>query len=135
MADAPTTKLVIPSKLAEVPAVQQAIRDEVQAQGYDEDTVFAVRLALEEALSNAIRHGNCGDESKSVTVEYAIDPKQIRISVADEGCGFQPDTLPDPCAEENLARPHGRGVMLMQAYMDEVSYNDAGNCVTMVKTP
>jgi len=133
MADAPTTKLVIPSKLAEVPAVQQAIRDEVQAHGYDEEAVFAVRLSLEEALSNAIRHGNCGDETKSVTVEYAIDPNQIRISITDEGCGFQPETLPDPCAEENLARPHGRGVMLMQAYMNEVSYNDAGNRVTMVR--
>ncbi|MFW6038880.1 MAG: ATP-binding protein [bacterium] len=134
MADVPITKMVIASRLSEVPAVQQAILDEVKCHGYGQDTLFAVRLALEEALSNAIRHGNGEDPTKKVTIEYAVTDQRIEVSIADEGHGFQPDTLPDPTDDENLARPHGRGVMLMQAYMNEISYNDRGNRVTMVRT-
>ena len=134
MADDATTKMVIASKLTEVPRVQQAVREEIEQHGYGEDTTFAVRLALEEALSNAIKHGNDGDESKTVTIDYQVDEHEIRISVTDEGAGFNRDCLPDPRAEENLTRPHGRGVMLMEAYMTEVAYNASGNCVTMVRT-
>lgn len=133
MADVPTTKMVIPSKLEEVPRVHEAILAELNEHGYSQEAIFAVRLAMEEALSNAVRHGNGGDPAKTVTVEYAVTDQRIWISVADEGHGFEPETLPDPCDEENLARPHGRGVMLMQAYMTEVAYNERGNCVTMVR--
>lgn len=126
--------MVIASDLSEVPTVQQAILEEVQRAGHGEDTVFAVRLALEESLSNAIRHGNQNDPSKHVTVEYAITPGEVRISIADEGEGFEPEALPDPRDEENLDRPCGRGVLLINAYMNEVRYNDKGNCITMIRT-
>lgn len=126
--------MVIASELTQVPRVQRAILDEVERHGYGPDAVFAVRLALEEALSNAIRHGNANDCTKQVTIDYAVTDDEVRISVADEGPGFDPASLPDPRAEENLERPHGRGVMLMQAYMTEVFYNKKGNCVTMIRT-
>jgi serine/threonine-protein kinase RsbW len=113
--------------------VMQSIVAAVESHGYSEGAVFAVRLALDEALSNAIRHGNQNNPKKTVTVEYEVTDDQARISICDEGPGFTPADLPDPTLDENLERPHGRGVMLIQAYMTEVSYNDKGNCVTMVK--
>ncbi|MEM1028508.1 MAG: ATP-binding protein [Planctomycetota bacterium] len=127
------TKLVFPSKLSEVPEAQRAIVEAAQDAGFDEKALFAVRLALDEALTNAVRHGNASDPSKHVTVEFSSEPNQLTVSIEDEGPGFAPDELPDPTAEENLGRPHGRGVMLMRAYMTDVQFNDRGNRVTMVK--
>lgn len=134
MADVSTTRMVIASELTHVPQVQQAVLDQVKRHGHGQDMIFAVRLALEEALSNAIRHGNQGDPAKNVTVEYAVTEDEVRISIADEGPGFEPEKLPDPRDEENLDRPHGRGVMLMQAYMTKVFFNKKGNSVTMIRT-
>ena len=126
--------MVIASELSQVPRVQKVVLEELERHGHGQETAFAVRLALEESLSNAIRHGNQNDPSKQVVIEYAVTADEVRISVTDEGPGFQPETLPDPREEENLARPCGRGVMLMQAYMTDVAYNDKGNKVTMVRT-
>jgi len=126
-------KVVIPSVMDDAVNVMQSIVSAVEAQGFSEGAVFAVRLALDEALSNAIRHGNQNDPKKHVTVEYEITEDTARICICDEGTGFKPSELPDPTLDENLERPHGRGVMLIQAYMTEVSYNGRGNCVTMIK--
>ncbi len=126
-------KLVIPSKLTELPGVQQVIIQKAEALGYGREEVFAIRLALDEAVTNAIHHGNANDPSKHVTVEYQVDDQAVRIKVTDEGGGFCPDRLPDPTLEDNLATPNGRGVMLIQAYMSEVQFNRCGNCISMVK--
>lgn len=126
-------KHVVPSVHAEVAKVQQEIMAAVEAAGFSDNARFAIRLALDEALANAVRHGNCNDSSKKVTVEYEIDDKQIRISVADEGCGFKPDAIPDCTKNENLTRPSGRGVMLIKSFMTSVSFNARGNCITMIK--
>lgn len=101
--------------------------------GYGEACAFAIRLAMEEALCNAIRHGNRMDPSKVVEVDYDIDPARAIITVTDQGEGFDPSTVPDPTTDENLEKPTGRGIMLMRAYMDEVHFNDRGNQVRMVK--
>ena len=133
MAEAAKTKLVFPSRLDEVPAVQQAIVDAAQQAGFDEQALFAIRLALDEALTNAVRHGNGSDPAKQVAVEFSADETQLVIQIQDQGPGFAPDELPDPTAEENLCRPHGRGVMLMRAYMTDVQFNPQGNRVTLTK--
>jgi len=104
-----------------------------EAQGYGPEVCFAIRLALEEALSNAIRHGNRFDANKKITVSSCVGAEQTAITVADEGEGFDPGAVPDPTADENLEKPCGRGIMLMRAYMDEVIYNEAGNEVRLVK--
>lgn len=127
------TRLSFPSKLSEVPAVQNQIVHAAEASGFEPDTVFAIRLALDEALTNAVRHGNNSDPDKQVNVEYQVGPKDIVISIEDEGPGFSPEDLPDPTAEENICRPHGRGVMLMRAYMSDVAFNKSGNRVTLTK--
>ena len=128
-------RTAIPSQLDRVPEVVETIVAEVEkVGGYPDRSVFAIRLSIDEAVTNAIRHGNGQDPHKQVVIEYEVGADRVTVRVCDEGPGFAPDELPDPTAEENLIRTHGRGVMLMNAYMTEVSFNDRGNCVTLVKT-
>ncbi|MEM6503964.1 MAG: ATP-binding protein [Planctomycetota bacterium] len=122
----------IPSINAEAAQVMQEILDATEEYGYKREG-FAVRLALDEALVNAVKHGNKNDPGKTVQVECSIDDNRIVIQIEDQGPGFVPDELPDPTAEENLGRPNGRGVMLMRAYMTEVDFNDRGNRVILTK--
>lgn len=113
--------------------VADALLDQLQARGYSEVTVFAVRLAVEEALNNAIRHGNRLDPEKKAELVYEVTDECVDIRVSDEGPGFDFHQVPDPTLDENLDKPTGRGLMLMRAYMDVVEYNDKGNELHMVK--
>jgi serine/threonine-protein kinase RsbW len=126
-------KLVLENRLEEVSRCEDVLLADLDAMGFGGADRFAIKLALEEALANAIKHGNACDQAKHVTVDYDVNPQQVRISVCDEGCGFDPADVPDPTLDENLEKPHGRGVMLMRTYMSDVSFNKSGNCVTMVK--
>ena len=126
-------KLVISSKLSEGVDVVEKIVEQASDKGFSDGACFAIRLSLDEALANAVRHGSGNDPSKNITIEYSLSDDVFQVSVNDHGCGFDPDSLPDPRLDENLSRPCGRGVMLMRAYMTEVKYNRPGNCVTMVK--
>ena len=125
--------MVIPTDLGAARKLAEELLECVQAKGYRPEVLFAIRLALEEALSNAIKHGNRFDRSKKITVSSCVEPDRAAITVADEGGGFDPAGVPDPTADENLEKPCGRGIMLMRAYMDEVVFNDSGNEVRMVK--
>lgn len=102
-------------------------------QGFDEDAVFGIHLALEEAFTNALKHGNRSNPEKKIAVELLITPEKLDISVTDEGQGFEPDEVPDPRCNGNLYKCSGRGLLLIKAYMDVVEYNERGNCVHMVK--
>ena len=113
--------------------VQGELLDLACRLGYSQETAFAIRLAFEEAVNNAIRHGNAMDANKGVRIEYEVTPARVVIAIADEGSGFNPCALPDPTCDENLEKPGGRGVMLMRAYMDKVTFNRRGNRVSMVK--
>jgi serine/threonine-protein kinase RsbW len=123
----------IHSDLAESRDVHKAIMDRVEAQHYDEQSTFAIRLALEEGLMNAIKHGNKLDVKKTVHVEAKVTPKSTEIVIEDQGKGFERSIVPDPCAEENLLKCSGRGILLMEAYMDKVAYFNGGRRVKMVK--
>ncbi len=123
----------IPTDLTAARRLTEEILGRAEAVGYGEDDRFAIRLALEEALINAIRHGNKFDHARKVTVSADIGAKRTTITVCDEGAGFDPAAVPDPTVDENLEKPCGRGIMLMRAYMDEVSYNTRGNEVRMAK--
>ena len=128
-------KMVLESRLAVVAQVQDTVGEALVECGHGDDARFAVRLALDEALANAIHHGNGDDPAKRVTVAFKITPEQVEISICDEGGGFRPGTVPDPTLPDNLCKPNGRGIMLMRAYMSSVSYNDDGNCVKLVIGP
>jgi len=126
-------KVVIETDLKDARDLTDRILAEVHDCGYDQESLFAIRLAIEEALINAIKHGNQNVRTKSVCVEFDVNSDRVEIQVTDEGDGFRPGDVPDPTADENLERPSGRGVMLMRVYMDEVEFNDRGNAVRMVK--
>ena len=134
MGESTTKSWVIPSTLTDAVEVLKDIVAAVEKADYRREAVFAVRLALDEALANAVKHGNDNDPTKKVTVELDVNEQRVVVSVQDQGPGFIPEQLPDPTADENLSRPNGRGVMLMQAYMTEVGYNDSGNKVILTKT-
>lgn len=125
--------MVIPSTLVAAREVEEALLEQVGRYDYDEAATFAVKLALEEALNNAIKHGNGFDAAKTVEVRAKIDGEKIEVTIIDQGTGFNPAGVPDPTADENLEKPCGRGIMLMRAYMDEVQFNETGNRVHMVK--
>jgi serine/threonine-protein kinase RsbW len=131
--DGCSANLVIENQLDAAVGVMESVMAEVAHCGYDEHVCFGVRLALDEALINAIHHGNADDPQKHIKVIYSVDDEEVRISIEDEGPGFGFDSLPDPTAAENLEKPSGRGVLLMQAYMSQVQYNQSGNCVTLIK--
>jgi serine/threonine-protein kinase RsbW len=100
---------------------------------YSEEEVFGVRLALEEALVNAVKHGNRNDPTKWVWASWHVGTHRVLVEIEDEGGGFDPRAVPDPCAPENLERSCGRGLLLMRTYMSWVRYNSRGNRVTMLK--
>ena len=124
---------VIKSDPCETATPKQAILLELKCCRFCEDAIFAVKLALEEALINAVKHGNRGDPSKNVTIRYAVTPEKAVIIVRDEGPGFLPEEIPDPTDPDRLPLPSGRGIMLMRSYMDEVAFRDQGREVYFVK--
>ncbi|MEJ5260472.1 MAG: ATP-binding protein [Anaerohalosphaeraceae bacterium] len=127
------TRLDLPGTMEAAERFCGELLQEAVRKGFDEEDLFAIHLALEEAFVNAIQHGNQGDPSKKIHVEYCISPSRFEISIADEGPGFRPDALPDPREPENLYKCSGRGVLLIRSFMDQVQYNSKGNQVRMVK--
>jgi serine/threonine-protein kinase RsbW len=125
--------MVISSNLNEARRLEEKLLQEVARFGYEEADTFAIKLALEEGLVNAIKHGNKYDRKKTVSVVSRIDENEASFTITDEGSGFHLDDVPDPTADENIERPCGRGLMLIRAFMDEVSYNETGNQVRLVK--
>ncbi|UCD50880.1 MAG: ATP-binding protein [Phycisphaerales bacterium] len=101
--------------------------------GYGQDDVFAVHLAMEEAFFNAVKHGNKMDPDKKVKVQWLVDGEKVDVQLEDEGQGFQPESVPDPRFGQNLYRPEGRGLLLINAYMHVVEYNEQGNGLHMVR--
>lgn len=125
--------VTISSDTHEAHKIQQEIESLLHCCHLSEKELFGVRLALEEALVNAIKHGNQMDRGKKVYISYRLLPHRFEIQITDEGPGFDPSDVPDPTAVENLERPCGRGLMLMRHYMNEVAFNERGNSVRMAK--
>jgi serine/threonine-protein kinase RsbW len=124
---------VIPSDPTEARRIQEDIEAALRRQRFEEREIFSIKLALEEALVNAIKHGNQFDRSKQVHITYRVSAERFEIHITDEGPGFDPDDVPDPMAVENLERPSGRGLLLMRHYMTEVVFDPPGNRLFMCK--
>ena len=129
----PYTDVVIPSDPTEARRVQEQIERLLQERATGDHDLFGIKLALEEALVNAIKHGNQMDRAKKVTIRSVIQAERFEIHISDEGSGFDPGDVPDPTAVENIERPCGRGLMLMRYYMNDVCYSPSGNSVSMTK--
>jgi serine/threonine-protein kinase RsbW len=132
--DTPTnSSVVVQSQPLALDGVYQQILSRLKQNDYSDDDIFAVHLAFEEAFLNAVKHGNKMNPSKTVTVEYTVNTEKTTIIITDEGKGFNPGGVPDPRLDENLYQPEGRGLLLINAYMDVVEYNDRGNRVYMAR--
>ena len=127
------TRVKVPNIVERVRDAESQIVREIDQRGYGEEDAFAIKLALEEALVNAIRHGNRSDPAKHITLRYYVGEDRIVVCVEDEGDGFRPEDVPDPTLDENLEKPHGRGLMLMRAYMSDVRFNERGNEIWMMR--
>jgi serine/threonine-protein kinase RsbW len=135
-----TVRLQIHSNFEMVDFVQ-VVSDRVgQLAGMDEDTVHWIGVAVRESVINAIKHGNREDHGKIVTVEFTFtpiaDPRELVVRVLDQGEGFEPDSVADPLAPENILKSSGRGIFFMRSFMDDVVLRRAaegGMEVRMVK--
>ena len=118
--------------VGEVEAAAEKLATEA---GLDEDECFKLTMAVREAAVNAVLHGNDYDPTKKISVSLENTGDSLVISIADQGKGLDPDSLPDPLAPENLMRGTGRGIFLIRSFLDEVHFRqlDPGTELTLVK--
>ncbi len=122
----------LPSEVSSGYPIVQELLQQLEQQCWNRHDVFGVHLAVEEALVNAIKHGNQGDPTKQVHVLCQLAADLVRVEIRDEGEGFDPGVVPDPTADENLENPSGRGIMLMRSFVS-IRYNESGNVVILEK--
>ena len=133
---AETTELSLPSRIDTVATAAAAVAEFLSRSGITEDAAFGVDMAVREAVTNAVVHGNRQDDNKTVDVTLKSSPDAVEISVHDQGAGFNPDEVPDPTAEENILKASGRGIFFMRNFMDEVDWlirPGGGTTVRMLK--
>ena len=119
-----------PDKIREVEDLIEEVREILQ---FKDDVYGNVMVAITEAVNNGILHGNSSDIDKSVFIKVCLmNQYRLLVSVEDEGPGFDPDALSDPTAPENLEKIGGRGVFLMEALADEISFSNEGRRVEMI---
>ncbi|TWT76253.1 Serine/threonine-protein kinase BtrW [Planctomycetes bacterium CA13] len=128
-----TLRRTIPSNTAISSELAAELIDAMMQRDWPASDLFRVQLAYEEAVVNAIRHGNRHDVSKTVHVEMACNDDEIWIRITDQGPGFDPNSIPDPRIDELIEIPGGRGVLLISEIMSEITYNEQGNQITMIK--
>ena len=110
--------------------VEKEIISDLERKGYDDNAIFSIRLAMDEALINGLKHGNKNNPNQCLKINYAADDNAVKISVEDEGEGFNYQNLADPTEKDYLRRPHGRGIFLIRKFMNKVEFNKKGNCIT-----
>lgn len=123
----------VQSRPSAITTVCKKVLSELEAGDFSQEDIFAVHLALEEAFINAIKHGNGMNPDKEVKIDYSVGSDKVEIFMTDEGDGFDPNSIPDPRSGENLYKTEGRGLLLINSYMDVVEFNEQGNRVHMVR--
>jgi serine/threonine-protein kinase RsbW len=134
--DTRTVKLDVASRLEMLEVVQTVLAQISTLVGFDEDAAHYLSVAVRESVVNAMKHGNKLNEARRVLISFAMRPKELEVVIHDDGSGFDPDTVPDPLAPENLLKACGRGIFFMRQFMDDVSYSfpaKGGTVVTMRK--
>jgi len=131
-----TTRLVLPSHIEAVADGAAAATDFIQSCGVGEEAAFGIDMAVREAITNAMVHGNKEDEAKTVEVTLNCLGRELEIEVRDQGKGFDPTRIPDPTDPANILKTSGRGIFLMRTFMDEVQWSmrpEGGTTVRMTK--
>jgi serine/threonine-protein kinase RsbW len=124
-------RLKIGSVMTNLRVIENAIDEITGSIGVNQDNYGKILVATLEAVNNAITHGNKANPQKMVDVEITFDKNEMKITVTDEGPGFNPAAIPDPTMPENIEELSGRGVFLMKKLADSISFNEKGNSVTM----
>lgn len=128
----PEAYLAVASRFENIELVQAVVDDLLVRLGVEEEERHWFGLAVREAVANAIKHGNAGDPGKQVEVEVGLLAGEVVLTVRDEGLGFDPASVANPLAPENLLRPGGRGIFYMRSLMDSVDYRFGANGGTEV---
>jgi serine/threonine-protein kinase RsbW len=131
-----TTELTLPSRIETVAKAANAVADFVSRSGISEEAAFGIDMAVREAVTNAVVHGNAQDEGKAVELTLKSSPEAVEITVHDQGQGFRPEEVPGPTEEENILKTSGRGIFFMRTFMDEVTWSvrpGGGTTVRMLK--
>jgi serine/threonine-protein kinase RsbW len=129
-------ELQLPSRIEAIEHAASAAAEFVNRLGLGEDAAFGVDMAVREAVTNAVLHGNRQDEKKKVEVSFKSTPEAIEITVRDRGEGFDRESVPDPTDPENLLKANGRGLLFMRTFMDEIHWSrhpEGGTVVRMLK--
>ena len=123
------------STLETVDSAEQAATRIAAENGFDEDEVMQIAMAVREAAVNAVLHGNAYDPGKKVTLDFERTGRDLVITIRDQGAGLDPDKIPDPLAPENLLKTSGRGIFLIRSFMDEVQIHPSqtGTEIKLVK--
>jgi len=127
--------LTLPSSLESVDKVEHTAQEFAARAGFDQDTAPNIAMAVREAAVNAVLHGNAYNPAKQITASFETTSDALIVRIADQGAGFNSETLPDPLAPENILRGSGRGIFLIRAFMDEVHFRQLhpGTELTLIK--
>ena len=128
--------MTFPSRIDSIDEAASAAAEAARRFGFSDEALFGIDMAVREAVTNAVLHGNRQDESKPVEVGFAGSADALVITVRDRGTGFDPSSVPDPTAEQNLLKTSGRGILFMRNFMDEVAWErhpGGGTLVRMTK--
>jgi len=126
-------KETIPSKLEIVPDSIAKLIERLHDLPLDEDVIFSVKLCLQEAVVNAVKHGNKFNEKLKVQIVISVEDGHLDLAVTDQGTGFVPKEIPDPTTPENIAKLSGRGIFLIKKNMNKVRFANGGRTIRMTK--
>jgi len=129
-------ELTLASKIENVDLGEELARQVAGVAGFDEDEQYKISMSVRECLINALKHGNRGDQSKSMRLSLLLHPDRLVVQVGDQGGGFSLEQIPDPLANENLLKGSGRGLFLVRCFMENLEVEapaGGGAVVTMSK--
>jgi serine/threonine-protein kinase RsbW len=128
----PAARVTLNNQREAIDRLEESIIRETEGHGYPKASRFAIRLSLDEAITNAFKHGHRQlPQELPITIEYAVRPDEVYLAIEDQGPGFDPSLIADPTTEENIERLSGRGVILIRAYMSDVRFSPRGNRIEM----
>ena len=128
--------LKLPSRIESVEKAAHEAEEFARQNGFGDEVLFAVDMAVRESVANAVKHGNKLDETKQVEITFENRNEGFEITVRDFGAGFAVEEVPDPTNPENLLKASGRGVLFMRSFMDKVEWSnhkEGGMMVEMLK--
>ena len=131
-----TSELRFASRIEAVAEAAAAVSEFLNRVGISEDAAFGIDMAVREAVTNAVLHGNKLDSAKFAEIDLKKSPESLEINVRDQGKGFNPNEVADPTKDENIFKTSGRGIFFMRNFMDEVDWTvnpDGGTTVRMIK--